>query len=377
MALGPEGYTILADAVLRELPKVACHLPGAAALEGEAAAEVAAHVEQLLRVRADRVHFLDFWAAFTKASRLVAGMGGTAGYEEGLGLELETVRDSILRHLDGGGGAADSAGAAPGPLKPTDVLEVLRTAVGMSEAPEFWRLTSMRLERQGLAEVSLEVLSALMMSWLQEAIAWQHAGEAAVVPEDGGAVHCFVMPWAGRSGKQAKERKPRLPVLLHIYDVSQEDQVQKLNRVLAHKRSPIKFGGVFHAGVEVNGLEWSFGMTCSDTACGVSCHEPRSHPMHTYRQTVALRPTKLSAEEVADLISLLIEEYPGDDYCLLRRNCCHFADDFCQRLGAGGLPGWVYRLARIGALVDGTMHRVLNRRLLPESADDEELEEEY
>ena len=31
-----------------------------------------------------------------------------------------------------------------------------------------------------------------------------------------------------------------------------------------------------------------------------------------------LRPTRLSAEEVADLLSSLIEEYPGDDYDLLR-----------------------------------------------------------
>lgn len=62
-----------------------------------------------------------------------------------------------------------------------------------------------------------------------------------------------------------------------------------------------------------------------------------------------LRATRLSEDAIAEVISQLIEEYPGDDYDLLRRNCCHFADDFCRRLGVGGIPGWVHRLARIGA----------------------------
>merc|ERR1712217_533957 len=140
-----------------------------------------------------------------------------------------------------------------------------------------------------------------------------------------------------------------MPVYLHIYDVSQENSVRRLNKVLAHRRAPIKFGGVFHAGVEVNGLEFSFGLSESTTMSGITCNLPRTHPQHRYRQTVRLRPTMLSDVELSALISDLIEEYPGDDYDLLRRNCCHFADDFCRRLGVGSIPGWIHRLARIGA----------------------------
>ena len=44
--------------------------------------------------------------------------------------------------------------------------------------------------------------------------------------------------------------------------------------------------------------------------------------------------------------------YPGGDYDLLRRNCCHFADDFARRLGVGGIPSWIMRLAKIGAGVE-------------------------
>merc|ERR1712096_528671 len=149
--------------------------------------------------------------------------------------------------------------------------------------------------------------------------------------------------------------RPGMSVRIHIYDVSTEESIQKLNRILAHKRSPLKLGGVFHAGVEVNGLEWSFGYSASCTQPGISCVEPKTHPQHHYRQTVQLRNTLVLPEDIADIITSLIEEYPGDDYDLLRRNCCHFADDFCKRLGVGGIPGWVHRLARIGAGVDNLL----------------------
>merc|ERR1712232_1258243 len=192
-----------------------------------------------------------------------------------------------------------------------------------------------------------------MLLWLQEAIAWQYRGASGAA--------------SGRPRSAVEDKDDRGEhVWLHIYDVSQEDSVRKLNKVLAHKYSPLKLGGVFHAGVEINGLEWSYGMSQSETLPGLSCVLPMQHPNHRYRQSVRLHRTKFTAEEIAELISQLAEEYPGHDYHLLRRDCCHFADDFCQRIGAGRIPGWVHRLARIGANVDTIMHRVMNRRLLPE-----------
>merc|ERR1712014_24929 len=70
--------------------------------------------------------------------------------------------------------------------------------------------------------------------------------------------------------------------------------------------------------------------------------------------------THCSAVDIADIIAVMIEEYPGNDYDLLRRNCCHFADDFCQRLGVGRIPAWVYRLARIGARIDWVLRPALS-----------------
>mmetsp|Transcript_44966 Transcript_44966/g.71463 ORF Transcript_44966/g.71463 Transcript_44966/m.71463 type:complete len:555 (+) Transcript_44966:42-1706(+) len=147
----------------------------------------------------------------------------------------------------------------------------------------------------------------------------------------------------------------RMPVLLHIYDVTQEPAIQRLNKVLAHKRMPLKFGGIFHAGVEVSGTEWSYGCTESEDEPGVLPNLPKMHPDHHYRQTVEMRRTNFSASEVGDLLEELSIRYTGPTYDLLRQNCCHFADDFCQRLGAGGIPAWVYRLARIASRIESLL----------------------
>merc|ERR1719210_85353 len=96
------------------------------------------------------------------------------------------------------------------------------------------------------------------------------------------------------------------------------------------------------------------------------------HPTHRFRQTVRLRNSKFSGEDIAAMISELIEEYPGSDYDLLRRNCCHFADDFARRLGAGRIPRWVHRLARMGARVDGLMQAVSGKKLLPDLIPDDD-----
>jgi len=152
------------------------------------------------------------------------------------------------------------------------------------------------------------------------------------------------------SMEESLKRSPEgLRVRVHIYDVSLEKRIRQINRVFAHKKSPLKFGGVFHAGVEVNGLEWCYGFEDSDTRSGICCMEPMTHPLHHYRQTVEMGRAHLKPEDVADILADFVEEYPGDDYDLLRRNCCHFASDFTKRLGVGSIPSWINRAAKIGA----------------------------
>jgi len=135
-------------------------------------------------------------------------------------------------------------------------------------------------------------------------------------------------------------------VKLNIYDVSHESSIQNLNVFLAHPLSPFKFGGVFHAGVEIGGEEWSFGY--APWGSGVHCSVPREHPQHNFRETLELGPSTLTKAEVTTLLETMLEEYPGSSYHLIRCNCNHFASDLCRRLGVGELPAWIERLAWIG-----------------------------
>jgi len=299
---------------------------------------------RLLKVQSNQVHFLHFWKAFGEAARLAG-----ARPQDGLASELETLRDAVLRRL-----------TEVEALPTIALVEEVHRAASMSAYPQFWRAEAETLSAHlELESLSLEQLTSVLLSWLHDATMWEqqqrnaeaNEGSMAYLQRAVSLVSGVSTP-SGQSLFWQDESSKGLPVRVHIYDVSQQESIQRINKIFAHKRSPLKLGGVFHAGVEVNGLEWSYGFTLSETRSGVSCVEPRAHPQHHYRQTVALSGANMPEGAIANIISDLIEEYPGDDYDLLRRNCCHFADDFCKRLGTGGIPGWVHRLARLGASVD-------------------------
>mmetsp|Transcript_77218 Transcript_77218/g.218551 ORF Transcript_77218/g.218551 Transcript_77218/m.218551 type:complete len:377 (+) Transcript_77218:99-1229(+) len=299
--------------------------------------------QQLLKAQGGRVHFLYFWKAFGEIARMA-----DPGLDDGLTTELETVRDRLLRRIEEesqGHAAACRADAFDSrTLCVSALAQEARRAAAMSACPRFWEAFAESLSEHKMRRFGFEDLTKLFLSLLRYAPVWEAQVAAGPAATPKGAQ----LAPAGREG---------MAVRLHIYDVSQEESIQKLNQVLANKYSPLKLGGVFHAGVEVNGLEWSFGFSPAETHPGVCCVQPKRHPQHHYRQTATLLRTKLSAEDIAQIISTMVEEYPGYDYDLLRRNCCHFADDFCRRLGVGGIPGWVHRLARLGAGIDNIVQR--------------------
>lgn len=352
VACRPDGLTMREESLPQALPTVARYvsdcIPAGADAEALASMFTTEDGEEplfqrMLKVQEGRVQFLHFWRAFSIATGPSAGGGNS---DEGLTIELETLRDGVLRLLDAT--AEDGEVGESNMLTSSKLVEAMHVASAMSRSPDFWRATEASLANLPKGcNLNRDEVTIMMLQWLRTAIGWRERVEE----------YEELPPVRGAKSKG-------LPVLVHIYDVSQEDSVHKLNKWLAHKYSPLKFGGIFHAGVEINGLEWSFGMSLSETMPGVSCCEPRSHPAHRYRQTVRLKNTQMSPEDAADLISRMLEEYPGDDYDLLRRNCCHFADDFARRLGAGRIPRWVHRLARVGARVDGMMQAVSGRTLL-------------
>ena len=134
--------------------------------------------------------------------------------------------------------------------------------------------------------------------------------------------------------------------------------------------------GAFHSAVEINGNEWSYGGTQGD-GTGVFPSEPRGCTMHRentripppqhhfrrrlsqitvragYKESVKIGETAMEPKDVDALVQQYVssfghlpahlqisrddsgrvlaffrmsEEWPGAQYDLLHKNCCHFAD---------------------------------------------------
>lgn len=142
-------------------------------------------------------------------------------------------------------------------------------------------------------------------------------------------------------------------VMLRIYDVMGAEVVSGLNSLCR-----VIGTGAFHAGVEVYGLEWSFGF--SEDGSGVFSCTPGECGGHSYREAVCMGETPLQEEDVMVLLSTLAQDWPGSDYDILRRNCCHFSDALCRRLEVGQIPGWVTNLAGAGAKVEAGLRNAVS-----------------
>uniref|UniRef100_A0A7N0T3I1 PPPDE domain-containing protein n=1 Tax=Kalanchoe fedtschenkoi TaxID=63787 RepID=A0A7N0T3I1_KALFE len=139
-------------------------------------------------------------------------------------------------------------------------------------------------------------------------------------------------------------------VILHIYDVTNSGSDKTNNTIVQINKifkDGIGLGGIFHSAVQVYGdEEWSFGF-CEQGTGVFSCPSGKN-PMYTYRENIVLGKTDFSIFKVNQILRELSREWPGYSYDLLAKNCNHFCDEFCERLGVPKLPGWVNRFANAG-----------------------------
>ncbi|KAF8780176.1 hypothetical protein HU200_001839 [Digitaria exilis] len=138
-------------------------------------------------------------------------------------------------------------------------------------------------------------------------------------------------------------------VVLHVYDVGRtgcdktDRTVRNINRFF---KDCIGVGGIFHTAVQVYGdEESSFGFCYCGT--GVFRCPTRQNPMYRYRESIVLGVTSFSEPEVNQILTELSFDWCGFSYDLLSRNCNHFTNEFCEKLGARKSPGWVNRFANV------------------------------
>ncbi|CDP05149.1 unnamed protein product [Coffea canephora] len=139
-------------------------------------------------------------------------------------------------------------------------------------------------------------------------------------------------------------------VILHIYDVTNSGSDKTNNTIVQINKifkDGIGLGGIFHSAVQIYGdEEWSFGF-CEQGTGVFSCPAAKN-PMYTYREPIILGTTNSSIFKVNQILRELSREWPGHSYDLLSKNCNHFCDELCERLGVPKLPGWVNRFAHAG-----------------------------
>ena len=101
--------------------------------------------------------------------------------------------------------------------------------------------------------------------------------------------------------------------------------------------------GVFHAGVEISGVEYSFGYC--ERGTGVYSCEPRGAYGAKFRTKIEMGRAGPEVSVIEQRLSRLVRIWSGASYAIVSRNCCHFCDALCLELGVGAVPAWVNGLA--------------------------------
>lgn len=106
--------------------------------------------------------------------------------------------------------------------------------------------------------------------------------------------------------------------------------------------------GIFHSGVEIGDKEYSFGGH-EFSYTGVFDITPRTAYGAKFRETHYLGDLHITPRELQRVIDELSDEFPGNSYHPLTRNCNTFSNELCMRLLKTGIPSYVNRLANVGS----------------------------
>ncbi|CAN6682583.1 unnamed protein product [Malus baccata var. baccata] len=133
-----------------------------------------------------------------------------------------------------------------------------------------------------------------------------------------------------------KKKIGKVPVYLNVYDLTPINGYAYWLGL-----------GVYHSGVQVHGVEYAFGAHDHATT-GIFEVEPKQCPGFVFRKSILIGRTDLDPKEVRAFMEKLAEEYSGNTYHLITKNCNHFCNDVCTKLTGKPIPRWVNRLARLG-----------------------------
>ncbi|PIN24008.1 hypothetical protein CDL12_03251 [Handroanthus impetiginosus] len=119
------------------------------------------------------------------------------------------------------------------------------------------------------------------------------------------------------------------------------------------------FGSLTFLFMVVHEIEYAFGAH-EHSRTGIFEVEPKQCPGFTFRKSMLIGRSDLGPKEVRAFMETLAEEYSGNTYNLITKNCNHFCNDVCLRLTGKPIPRWVNRLARLGSFCNCVLPAGLN-----------------
>jgi len=168
----------------------------------------------------------------------------------------------------------------------------------------------------------------------------------------------------------SNQGNPGQTVWLHLYSLNNDSRLATFNAFAATFNT-----GIFHAGVEVYGQEWSF----VEVEGVIKC-EPGMCPNFPglYRGKRKIGVTNMTEQEVDALINAMKNDnegpWQGQNYETMTKNCCHFSEEFAYRMTNKKISFWVKSWARFLIRIAAVTFKGMDAR---KKLDDAFVKEEY
>jgi|UniRef100_A0AC35EV95 hypothetical protein len=136
---------------------------------------------------------------------------------------------------------------------------------------------------------------------------------------------------------------PRSIVKLNVYDMYWINDYASVLGV-----------GVYHSGVEIHGVEYAYGGHPFEFS-GIFENQPGDAEElgenFKFKESQICGETDFTAYEIKKIIQQLGEDYRGDKYHLITKNCNHFSQMLVKMLTGTDIPPWINRLASMSGSI--------------------------
>jgi len=266
------------------------------------------------------------------------------------------------------------------PVAPRSSLDVVAVPDEEVEVPTEMSRTSARASFFVASSAnSKEALSRTPMGGRSPSARGSPLGAPSPPGGSAGAEPLPIAPFSasGAGGTPAHQALLPAEAKIHVYHMRSVQYDQKTGRVDTSTIQPLSLGktlinealGIYHVGVTVRGVEYTFNMTrglssrkIGSVYSGVFAHEPRSAgPGNVFAHEHTLGTTTLTTEQVEAVAAEIGETlFQAKTYNRIKHNCGDFCRELSKRLRVDEPPSWCTRAADMarnfnlgGPAVDG------------------------